>query len=345
MTSQASLDQFYQLTPETVLRGVEAAGLATTGQYTQLNSYENRVFDIALEQELAPEDLGSRVIAKYYRPQRWSREAILEEHEFLLDLKAAGIPVIAPWVQKATDSTLSEVEGLFLTLFPKALGRIPQELGLEDLKRIGRLLAQIHNLGEQKPAQHRLFLGPEDLGWPALDVLGDWVAPECWSRYHHAAVQVLDYLDDRLKYDEFIRIHGDCHKGNLLQQDRRWEAATQDQELRAFFFVDFDDFCMGPPVQDFWMLFASSGHGGEGERELLQAEQDSLLAGYTELRDFRASDLDLIPALRGLRIIHYAGWVARRWRDPSFPRLFPQFRDYSYWAEETEALEQIAWSL
>ncbi len=346
-----ALDQFYQLTPEVVMQGIEQWGLKPTGQYTQLNSYENRVFDIVLEPQ-SREDLGDRVIAKFYRPQRWSQEAILEEHDFLQELQQAGIPAVAPL--KTRGKSLSLVAGLWLTLFPKTLGRIPQELSNQDLHRIGRRLAQIHNVGEQRPALHRPHLTPEDLGWPALDRLSQWVAPEVWSRYEKAAEEILAFLEEALEPEKFIRIHGDCHKGNLLQQDRRWdlteaekfgEALGSDQMGRQFFFVDFDDFCMGPVVQDFWMLFAASGSQGEQDKEDLRREQESLLAGYTELRDFRTSDLELIPGLRGLRIIHYAGWIARRWQDPSFPRLFPQFRDYSYWAEETEALERIAWGL
>ena len=150
-------------------------------------------------------------------------------------------------------------------------------------------------------------------------------------RYNTAADSILGYLESELDPESFFRIHGDCHKGNLLATDRPGEP-------REFFFIDFDDFCNGPAVQDFWMLLSGA------EADTLD-EQDAILAGYTDLRHFDEEDLRLIPALRGLRIIHYGAWIARRWDDPSFPQIFPDFRTYTYWAEEVEALERLAWSL
>jgi Ser/Thr protein kinase RdoA (MazF antagonist) len=316
-------ESFYNLTPDVVLKGVEAAGFIPTGEYQQLNSYENRVFDIHLEPE-------GRVIAKYYRPGRWRREAILEEHFFLEELKTLGIPAVAPLAQNNRD-TLSSYEGMWLAVFPRAVGRMPQELALEDLVRVGRLLAQIHNVGEQNEARHRPILDVESYGAPALRFLKDWVAPEVWERYENAALNILDFLDEHLDEDEFHRIHGDCHRGNLLQQD------SKDGE-RGFFVVDFDDFVTGPAAQDFWMLLS-------GEEDLRDEELSALMSGYEELRHFPREQRRLFEPLRGLRILHYAAWIARRWEDPSFPQLFPQFGEYSYWAEETEALEKISWSL
>lgn len=321
---------FYQLDANTVLDGIEEAGFRTTGEYIQLNSYENRVFDIRLEAGMNPPELNDRLVAKYYRPLRWSREAILDEHFFLDELKLAGLPVIAPLTQKNGQS-LSCYEGLYLTVFAKGLGRMPQELSLEQLKSIGRVLARLHNVGEQKSAKYRPHFTAEQFGWPALDVLEDWIAPEIYDRYMEAAETILNYLDDELNPSEFIRIHGDCHKGNLLQKDER-------EGQKDFFFVDFDDFGNGPVAQDFWMLFSSDE---SSNREELEAA----LTGYEELREFPQDQMKLFSPLRGLRIIHYAGWIARRWEDPFFPKLFPQFKDYVYWAEETEALERIAWGL
>lgn len=324
------MDSFYDLTPETVMTGIEAAGLIPTGEYTQLNSYENRVFDIRLEADGNPEALKGRVIAKFYRPGRWDQETIQEEHDFQLDLMEVGLPVVAPLTQ-ANGGTISSCHGMFLGLFPKAVGRMPQELMLEDYQKIGRTLARLHNVGELRPAKNRPRLHPEVFGWPSLEVLEDWVAPEMWSRYEQAAGEILQWLEDIVDEFSFQRIHGDCHKGNLLlKQDR--------DEPEEFFLVDFDDFCMGPAVQDFWMLFS-------GDADTLGEEEQAILSGYEELRRFDDRELDLIPALRGQRIIHYAAWIARRWGDPSFPRLFPTFREYNYWAEEVEALERLAWSL
>lgn len=322
--------QFYDLTPDKVLHGVEQAGLMTTGEYFQLNSYENRVFDIHLEKDMTPADLNGRVITKFYRPERWSQEAILEEHQFLTELQKEGIPAVAPLIQD-NGKTLSASEGIYMALFPKIWGRLPQELTQDEFRQIGRTLARIHNVGEQSVAHHRPFLTTEFYGWPNLDIVEKWVAPEVWHRYEEAATAILEHLDDVLDESHFLRIHGDCHKGNLLKTDFK-------DQPKEFLFVDFDDFCNGPPAQDFWMLFS----GNEDES---QEEQEWILAGYEELRQLDDGQLELMHPLRGLRIIHYAGWIAKRWEDPSFPHIFPQFQDYSYWASETESLEQIAWSL
>jgi Ser/Thr protein kinase RdoA (MazF antagonist) len=320
------LTQFFNLTPDVVLAGVDAAGFMTTGEYMQLNSYENRVFDVRLE---AGSD-RDRVIVKYYRPQRWTRAAILEEHFFLEELKSQGIPAVAPLLQ-ANKETVSSYQGIYMAVFPKAVGRMPQEMGLADLTQVGRLLARLHNVGEQHEARSRPTLDVETYGWPSLEILTRRVSPEVWARYKKAAESILDYLEEYLDEDQYLRIHGDCHRGNLLQQDTR-------EGDRGYFFVDFDDFCMGPAVQDFWMLLS-------GDPETMPAEKEALLAGYEELRHFPKSQERLFMPLRGLRIIHYGAWIARRWSDPSFPKIFPDYETYTYWAEETEALERIAWSL
>lgn len=319
-----SLKEFYDLTPDVVMAGLEDAGFNPTGEYMQLNSYENRVFDIRLE------DTNSRVVVKYYRPGRWSRAAILEEHFFLEELTSQGIPAVAPLVQK-NGETLSSFNGMYLAVFPKAIGRMPQELSFSELTQIGRLLARVHNVGEQKRARHRPTLNTETYGWPSLEILSERVAPEVWDRYEKAARTILDFLDDQLDESRYLRIHGDCHRGNLLQQD------TSSGE-RGFFLVDFDDFNMGPVAQDFWMLLS-------GDPETIADEKAAVLTGYEELRHFPREQEVLFTPLRGLRIIHYGAWIARRWSDPSFPKLFPDYETYSYWAEETEALERIAWSL
>lgn len=298
------------------MQATEKAGFEPTGEFSQLNSYENRVFDLRLENKDLP-----RVIAKFYRPGRWSLEAIHEEHAFLLDLTAEGIPAVAPLRQK-NGSTLSEIAGMPLAFFPKVLGRMPDEFLGDDLQQIGRLLARIHNVGAQKKFKHRAELGSSPwTAWESLELLSHWVAPEVWPRYEAAAIQILEDLEDLWRPELFLRIHGDCHRGNLLLD-------------KSFFFVDFDDSMMGPEIQDFWMLFQSSN----------PEEKQAILSGYEELRDFPAEQWELLPALRGLRIVSYSAWIARRWQDPSFPRLFPLFRDYTFWAEETEALEGIAWT-
>lgn len=315
------------------MNATEEAGFRPTGEFTQLNSYENRVFDIRLEAS-APGEGDSRVIAKFYRPQRWSRECILEEHQFLFDLQREGIPVVAPLVlknaSKGRTNSLLEFSGMQVAFFPKFMGRMPEEFLEKDLYQVGRRLAQIHNVGARKSFLHRPRLGESPYSsWDNLDLLSDWVAPETWHRYEEAAITILEKFDDLISSQDFLRIHGDCHRGNLLG---RLLPGNQ----REFFFVDFDDCAMGPEVQDFWMLLSGSED---------QLEKDMIVAGYEELREFPDQQWNWIPLLRGLRIVSYSAWIARRWTDPSFPKLFPQFQSFTFWAEETEAIEKIAWSL
>jgi len=321
-----SKEDFYGLTPDNVMDAVEQAGMRPTGEFTQLNSYENRVFDVRLED-------GGRVIAKFYRPGRWSKETILEEHEFLKDLKISDLPAVAPLILK-NKSTLDIINHIWFALWPKASGRMVDELQLQDMEKLGRTLAQFHNVGAKKKTHFRPTMDANSYGWTNLDVLKNWIAPEVKPRYLQAAENILYFLEDHLDESSFLRIHGDCHRGNILKTDSR------SGEISQFFFVDFDDFCMGPPAQDFWMLLTEDESSPDGQQEL-----NALLAGYEEFREFPTEQLRWIPALRGLRILHYAAWIARRWEDPSFPRLFPQYREYNYWASETEALEKISFFL
>lgn len=310
---------FKKLEPHKVLEAAEAAGFKPTGDVYQLNSYENRVFHLKLEDH--PD-----VIVKFYRPQRWSLEAIQQEHDFLWELKDEGLPAVAPlrWDKK---NTLLIHEGFKVTFFPRVLGRMPQEFIGDDLKKVGRLLAHIHNIGARTQAKHRPQMDTSYYGgWSTLDFLQNWIAPELIGRYNSAAENILSSLDSLQPQKEFIRIHGDCHRGNLLHNGD------------AFMIVDFDDFCNGPVIQDYWMLVS-------GDQDMAQEEATLFLDGYEELREFPHHQLEWIPIYRGLRIISYAGWIARRWQDPSFPRLFPEFNTHKYWAEELENLEKIAWSL
>lgn len=309
-----------------MLAATEEAGYRATGEFTQLNSYENRVFDIRLEKDTNPIE---RVIAKFYRPGRWSKEALLEEHDFLFDLQKEGIPVVAPLLQGNGES-LSLIAGMYVAFFPKFVGRMPEEFLERDLSQVGRRLAQIHNIGSRKKFKHRAVLGEMPFSsWDNLELLSQWVRPEMWPRYEAAALTIIESFDDTLDPSTFLRIHGDCHRGNLL-------AKLLPGNQREFFFVDFDDCALGPEVQDFWMLFSGSD---------ASKEQELILSGYEELREFPEEQWQWIPLLRGLRIFSYSAWIARRWSDPSFPKLFPAFESYSFWAEETEALERIAWNL
>ena len=316
---------FSDLTPDFVLDAVESAGWRSTGEYLQLNSYENRVYSLRLEKDSLDSAKPEQVIAKLYRPGRWNEAAIREEHAFLSELHSQGVRVVAPEIQSNGD-TLSYHAGLWLTIFPKARGRMPQEFTLDDLTRLGRVIARLHNVGAQGQTLHRPYLDSYDMGRPALDVLEPLIGAALRERYVAAAEEILAYLEDVVDPRANQRIHGDCHRGNILQMD-------EPGQPRDFLLIDFDDFGTGPVVQDLWMLFRHD--------EDVTHEMGAFLKGYTELRDFDEDQLDWMEGLRGLRIIHYAAWIARRWADPSFPALFPQFGTDGYWFDEILALEKI----
>jgi Ser/Thr protein kinase RdoA (MazF antagonist) len=309
-----SLKNFYSL----------SQGFQTTGELLQLNSYENRVFDIRLEPNSKGEAKGN-IIAKFYRPLRWDIDTLNEEHTFVDELFQAGVPTVGAYKNKTFVHQTKD--NIFYSLYPKKIGRMPQEFLKGELRKVGKMIAQLHNVGAQKKFKFRpTMAGREHLAFQSLDYLEEFVPPELWTRYAEAANTIMDYLEDMLNPNSFLRIHGDCHKGNLLSDGT------------DFFFVDFDDSINGPAVQDFWMLLSSAGE--EGKIELYE-----LLEGYSELRDFNDEDIQHIPALRGLRIFSYAAWIANRWSDPVFPKLFPDFRTYNYWADEVERIEAISWSL
>jgi Ser/Thr protein kinase RdoA (MazF antagonist) len=323
-------DLFFQLTPDLVMDAVENCGWLTTGEYLQLNSYENRVFSVKTEDPVGgAAAVGAavpQIIVKFYRPGRWSEAAIREEHAFLNELSAQGVAVVPPLKQKNGD-TLSLQHGLWFAAFPKFRGRMPQELGFEELTRLGRVLARLHNTGALSKAKHRAIIDAENFGRPALETVRPLMNRDIWARYEEAAEGILDYLDSELDPRGFQRIHGDAHRGNVLMTD---EAGKSPE----FFLIDFDDFATGPVVQDFWMLFRH-------DEDDFAEELGAFLDGYTELREFDESTLRLMEPLRGLRILHYAAWIARRWNDPSFPKIFPNFGTDAYWFEEMQALEKV----
>lgn len=313
-------NQFYDLQPNLILSTAEKHGFHPTGELIQLNSYENRVFEIKLENR-------NSIIAKYYRPGRWSEETILDEHKFTSELQKESIEV-ASALKLKNNSTLDTVDEIYYAFFEKVRGRMVQELTLPHFKKLGRWLARLHNVGSLHQAEHRANIGPtNDNKWLHLERMLAMVAPEVIHRYENAAVEIFERLDDALQNFDFIRLHGDLHRGNILEDSSG-----------EFVMVDFDDMINGPEVQDFWMLMPSSDVKNS-------PEFDTLIECYSELREFPYEQLELIPLLRGYRIITYAMWIMNRWKDPSFPRLFPDFGSYSYWAEETENLEKILFQL
>lgn len=306
-------NNFYNLDPNLILETAEKNGFQVTGELVQLNSYENRVFDIKLENK-------SSIIAKFYRPQRWSKETILDEHNFIRELKVESLEV-------ADVLTFGSTENIYYAFFEKVRGRLLQELNISHYKKLGRWLARLHNVGCKKNATQRATIGPiNDNKWVQLEQLLSVVSPEVITRYEAAAVKIFEALDEQLEDFNFIRLHGDLHRGNILEDSNQ-----------QFVVVDFDDMINGPEVQDFWMLLPSE--------DLNSLELNTLIDSYSELREFPHEQLQLIPLLRGYRIINYAIWIMNRWSDPSFPKLFPEFGNYSYWAEETENIEKISFQI
>ncbi|MFP4207036.1 MAG: serine/threonine protein kinase [Wenzhouxiangella sp.] len=310
MTEQAINDPgrpFAALQPERVLEAAEALGLVTDGRLLALNSYENRVWQIGLE-------AADPVIAKFYRPARWSDEAILEEHAFTAELAASGLSVVAPL---AFDGLTLHKHGDFrYALFPRQGGHAPEPEDEETLKRIGRALGRLHAVGKSGAFKHRGSISVQALGREPRD----WLLENQWIPFHlESAFRTL--TDDLLAHVaaaweragdyRAIRLHGDCHPGNILWRD-------------GPHFVDLDDCRTGPAVQDLWMLIS-------GERQAREQQWGWLLEAYSTFCEFDPRELHLVEALRALRMIHYQGWLARRWDDPAFPQAFPWFDDERHW--------------
>lgn len=311
---------FYELTPERILDAVEkSAGVRCTGRALALNSMENRVYEIELELDEKPANPSDRfLIAKFYRPGRWTKEQILDEHTYLAELAELEIPVVAPRAL-ANGSTLDQLPdaGLFYAVFPKIGGRSPDELTSDQLAQVGRLLARLHSVGAARPARHRLALTTESYGLANLQHLIDArILPDDIRPAYQATVEQICALS-KPWFDAAAvhRIHGDCHRGNLLIG------------REGMFFVDFDDMVTGPAVQDMWLLIP--GRDDESRQQL-----EAMLEGYETMRDFDRSTLRLIEPLRALRFIHFSAWIGRRWADPAFPRAFPQFGTPRYWQEQ-----------
>jgi Ser/Thr protein kinase RdoA (MazF antagonist) len=302
------------LTPNLVLDAVAACGLWPDGRLLALNSYENRVWQVGLED-------ASPVVAKFYRPGRWSDEAIAEEHAFSRELAAEDWPLVAPLAFDG--ETLLRHGGFRYALTPRHGGRAPSLESAEQLTWMGRLIARMHVVGARATFAHRGRIDRASLiEQPSHAVLGSRLLPDALQTAYRAAVQ---RLDDQVaaRFDAVgplrqLRLHGDCHPGNVL-----WTDAGPH-------FVDLDDTRMGPAVQDLWMLASD-------ERAML-----ALLDGYTQMRDFDHAELALIPALRAMRQVHHAGWIAQRWHDPAFPAAFPFAAEPRWWEQHIADLHELA---
>jgi len=311
---------YASLTPDRVLDALESVGLRGDGRLLALNSYENRVYQIYLED--APP-----VVAKFYRPGRWSDAAILEEHDFTRELAEREIPVVAPL--ELAGRTLHAHGGFRFAVYPRRGGRVPELDDPQTLEWIGRFIGRIHAVGATRPFAHRPALDIASFGEEPRDYLlaAGWIPADLKDAYTSVVDMALDGV--RRAYERAgavatLRLHGDCHAGNVLWTDD------------GPHFVDFDDCRSGPAVQDLWMLLA--GERAESARRLAD-----VLAGYEDFRALDPRELHLVEALRTLRLIHYAAWLARRWSDPAFPAAFPWFGSQRYWQDRIlELREQIA---
>lgn len=311
---------FQALSPSFIMDAVESCGFICDCRTLTLNSYENRVYQIGIED-------GLPLIAKFYRPERWSDEQILEEHQFCFELRDHELPVVAPLINDQGESLF--IHGSFrFALYPRQGGHAPELDNLDNLLILGRLLGRIHCIGALRPFQHRPRLDSCSFGHDSVALISEtFVPPETKANYDALTTDLLQAIEtifadtSDLRY---IRAHGDCHSGNILWRDN------------APHFVDFDDARMAPAIQDLWMMLS-------GDRARQHAQLAELVEGYNEFYEFQPRELRLIEALRSLRILYFCAWLAKRWNDPTFPHHFPWFNTPRYWGDHTlELREQIA---
>ena len=317
MTDQNSAHPYDSLTPELVIDAVESVGHLADARLLALNSYENRVYQVGIEDEVP-------LIAKFYRPQRWSREQIQEEHDFSFELEDADISVVTPLRNENGDS-INEYEGFSFALFPRRGGHPPELDNMDNLLVVGRTLGRIHAVGKAGTFQHRTTLNIQNMAIDSYQFLSEHFLPaDLRIPYTSLAEDLVKRIENVYQNVINIRTHGDCHIGNIMWRDN------------TAHFVDLDDCRTAPAVQDLWMMMS-----GDRQQQTLQLSE--LMEGYGEFCDFNAAELRLIEALRTMRMMHYAAWLGRRWSDPAFPHSFPWFNDNRYWADHIlELREQLA---
>lgn len=306
-----SLEDFGQLSPDTILDAVENIGIQCDGHILALNSYENRVYQIGIED-------SPPLVAKFYRPGRWSDAAIIEEHQFTLALAAEEIPVIPPCLGESNQTLYQQGDYRFALYLCRG-GRAPELDNPDQLEQLGRFIGRIHALSATQVFEHRPTLDIQVFGIQAREFLltHNFLPEHIRTAYQTLSQDLIEQI--QLCYTQAgtidsIRLHGDCHPGNILWRDQTPHI------------VDFDDARMGPAIQDLWMFLS-------GDRAYMTARLADVLAGYTQFYDFNPSELYLVEALRTLRMIHYAAWLASRWTDPAFPLAFPWFNTVRYWEE------------
>ena len=305
---------FENLSPEVILSALESVGIKPNGSLLALNSYENRVYQAQTEDE-------DFYITKFYRPERWNYQAIEEEHDFSFELIEEEISVVAP--ERISGETIFEYADYYFAVFPRQGGHPPNLENKDDLEVLSRSIARIHAIGSRKNFNHRQEFSVERLGYASRRFILDsnFLPSELIESYASTTENLLKNIDSDLIETHQIRIHGDCHMGNVLWRN----------EISHF--VDFDDCLNGPAIQDLWMLLS-----GEKEEQLSQI--NIILDAYNEFNNFNASSLSVIEALRTLRIIHHAAWIGRRWDDPAFPLAFPTFNSPNYWSDHILTLRE-----
>lgn len=308
---------FFELTPDTVLDAVESLGYLSDGRIMALNSYENRVYQVGIEEK-------TPLIAKFYRPQRWSNEQIIEEHQFMYELVEQELSVVAP-MKNEVDESLFTFKDFRFSLFERRGGRAPELDDPEHQFQLGRTIGRIHQISQVRPFIHRPALDIQSYGVDSATFISQAFIPKSLKNaYDSLTSDLLREIDAAFKRAgavKQIRVHGDCHAGNILWRDNTPH------------FVDFDDARMAPAIQDLWMFLT-------GDRQQQQLQIGEVIEGYNEFSDFNPRELHLIEALRTLRMMHYAAWIARRWDDPAFPHNFSWFNTERYWGEHLLQLRE-----
>ena len=320
MSDEPNQHPFDALIPAFIMDAIESQGYRCDCRILTLNSYENRVYQIGIED-------AEPIIAKFYRPQRWSEAQIVEEHDFTHELAEHELPVVAP-LRNAGGESLFHYQDFSFALYPRKGGQPPELDNLEHLQILGRLLGRIHLCGSIRPFTWRPTLDSHSFGHECAALIGEKFIPADYKEsYQSLTRDLLQQIDERfarLTGIRNIRVHGDCHNGNMLWRDGGPN------------FVDFDDSRMAPAIQDLWMLLS-------GPEDQQRRQMEKVLEGYQQFYDFDFQQLQLIEPLRTLRMINYSAWLARRWDDPAFPRTFPWFNSQQYWGEHIlELREQMS---